>query len=88
MVAQDHGSGDKRLVAYVVPSDRAAASAPALRGFLQGILPEYMLPTTWVFVDGLPLTPNGKIDRAALPSPGDAGSDRHGHHVAPQTDVE
>lgn len=88
VVAQDRGPGDKRLVAYVVPNDKTVASTPALRSFLQGILPEYMLPTIWVFVDALPLTSNGKIDRAALPGPSDAGSDRYGYHVPPQTDVE
>jgi len=56
---------DGRLVAYVVP--RSASLSPAhLRGFLRPRLPEAMIPSTFVLLDGLPLTANGKVDRRAL----------------------
>ncbi|MEU4542854.1 non-ribosomal peptide synthetase/MFS transporter [Nonomuraea dietziae] len=55
-----------QLVAYLVggPSEPAQVRA-AIRGFL----PEYMLPSLFVWMEALPLTPNGKLDRKALPEP-------------------
>ncbi|HET9228951.1 MAG TPA: condensation domain-containing protein, partial [Thermoanaerobaculia bacterium] len=59
------GEGDdRRLVAYVVPPVE-----DDLRTFLRARLPEYMVPSSFVFLDALPLTPNRKVDRKALPEP-------------------
>ncbi|HEY0513939.1 MAG TPA: non-ribosomal peptide synthase/polyketide synthase, partial [Thermoanaerobaculia bacterium] len=57
----------QQLSAYVTVR-REAASVPAedLRGFLQGRLPDYMVPSGFVWLEVLPLTPNGKVDRRAL----------------------
>src|SRR5581483_3199807 len=63
----EYGPGDHRLTAYLVSAE---AKDPALlRGALVGRLPDYMIPSAFVFLDTLPLTPNRKIDRKALPVP-------------------
>jgi amino acid adenylation domain-containing protein len=59
-VVTDNG----RLVGYVVPR----AELPDLRAHAALFLPEHMVPSAIVALDGpLPLTPNGKLDRKALP---------------------
>ena len=69
VVARREEHADIRLVAYVVARERERLSNSKLRAFLNGRLPEYMIPSAFVFLDRLPLTPNGKLDRQALPAP-------------------
>lgn len=78
-------SEDVRILAYLV-----GASMPhdELRAALRKKLPEYMLPSAFVFLKALPLTPNGKIDRAALPEPEDVRAGVQSEFVAPRTPVE
>jgi hypothetical protein len=61
--------GDKRLVAYVVPSSGHTPHTADLAAFLRRTLPESMVPAAFVVLDSLPLAPNGKVDRRALPAP-------------------
>jgi hypothetical protein len=67
VVVREDTPGDRRLVAYLVAPSRPEPGA--LRESLAERLPEYMLPSAYVFLDALPLTPNRKVDRNALPAP-------------------
>ncbi len=73
--------GDRRLAAYIVNEGRPV-TVTDLRSFLKKKLPDYMVPSAFVFLDSLPLTPTGKIDRRALPAP----SSNHGNRAVDSVD--
>jgi aryl carrier-like protein len=60
--------GDERLVAYAAPEPHASRTslAEGLRKHAKSLLPGYMVPASFVFLDELPKTTSGKIDRRAL----------------------
>jgi amino acid adenylation domain-containing protein len=64
----ENSNHTRRLVAYIVPV-RDLPLVTELRDYLQAKLPEYMVPSAFVYLEQFPLTPNGKIDRKALPAP-------------------
>lgn len=66
-VTAQEGRHGLRLDAYVVPHNGTQLSASLLKTALAAALPDYMIPSQFVFLDGLPLNPNGKLDRKALP---------------------
>ncbi|MFH6990779.1 non-ribosomal peptide synthetase, partial [Flavobacterium collinsii] len=57
--------GDPVIVSYLVST--SAVDKQQLRLALGRELPDYMVPSYYVFLNQLPLTPNGKIDKNALP---------------------
>jgi acyl-coenzyme A synthetase/AMP-(fatty) acid ligase/acyl carrier protein len=68
MVREDTPN-DQRLTAYVTLRDGANIDSKELRAALSSRLPEYMLPSQWLFLKEFPLTPNRKVNRRALPVP-------------------
>lgn len=78
---------DKKLVAYlVVKSDAEKPTLEVLGSYMLTKLPDYMLPSAWMFLDAMPLTLNNKIDRRALPIP--SQSDDQVDYTAPRNAIE
>ncbi|WP_166924929.1 non-ribosomal peptide synthetase [Flavobacterium poyangense] len=78
-------NGEKLLVAYLVSALDIDKSE--LRNFLLSKIPDYMIPSYFVFLKELPLTSNGKVNRKALPDV--TGSDvALKTYVAPENELE
>jgi amino acid adenylation domain-containing protein len=88
VLAREDVAGDKRLVGYIVAEKGSAPSGGGLRSFLTKKLPDYMLPSAFVYLEALPLTPNGKVDLKALPAPDQTRPELDETFVAPRTPVE
>jgi amino acid adenylation domain-containing protein len=85
---EDGPSGQKHLVAYVVPHPDRSLSLEALRSFAAAQLPETLLPSAWVRLETLPLSPNGKVDRRLLPAPDSSRPELAQAFVPPQSPLE
>jgi len=83
----DSDSEEKYLVGYVVLRKEAAVNVSDLNEFLRTRLPDYMIPSAFIFLESLPLT-NGKLDRHALPRPGHQRPELAEAYLAPRSSLE
>lgn len=65
----DAETGEKRLVAYVMPVKNDVPTSTELQQFLADSLPSYMIPTAFVRLRSLPLSSHGKVDKLLLEVP-------------------
>ncbi len=84
--------GNVYLVAYIKRNDSRELSEGEdkvylrhLKMHLKAVLPGYMIPTTYVFVEKWPLLISGKIDRSSLPVPESLFDDEVSK---PETEIE
>lgn len=79
---------EKQLIAYLVCPGDKQPSIETLRNHLRLSLPDYMIPSQFVYLDKFPLTVNGKIDRKALPQAEFQRENLAVDFVPPANDVE
>jgi len=82
--------GNKHLTAYIIANSdlTEAKMAGELKSLLRQSLPDYMVPSYFLFLEEFPLSPNGKIDRRALPAPPETRPEMEEAHIAPRDDLE
>ncbi|MGB0521657.1 MAG: amino acid adenylation domain-containing protein [Flammeovirgaceae bacterium] len=74
---------DKYLCAYYTAPK--ALEVSTIRAYLLKELPEYLVPSHFIWMEEFPLNANAKVDRAKLPEPNTALED---HYVAPSNELE
>ncbi|AQG80772.1 type I polyketide synthase [Spirosoma montaniterrae] len=87
VVAREGADGQKRLIAYVV----SASGHPdeiAVRRAVADQLPEFMMPSAFIWLSDLPKTTSGKVDRKKLPDPKRTRPASLGAYRKPRTDAE
>jgi aspartate racemase len=88
VMACEDGSGQRRLVAYLVPDAGKMLQIDDVRLHVKQSLPEFMVPASIVVVEAFPLSPNGKIDRKRLPRPDELPVEAAREYVAPRDPLE
>ncbi|WP_316836959.1 polyketide synthase [Pedobacter nutrimenti] len=79
--------GRKSLVAYVV-GQNDNKDGLYLKNQLSNLLPDYMVPSSVVWMDELPKTTSGKVDRLKLPAPELLRPDLSVIYQAPRSQME
>jgi amino acid adenylation domain-containing protein len=87
VVAWNGENEEKYLAAYIVPRKKLVPTVDELRRFLAEKLPDFMIPSAFMFLESLPVT-NGKLDRKALPKPDDKRPHLSQPYVIPRNEVE
>ncbi len=96
VVIKKYNAGDHRLLAFCVACNfeqenmddkNVTRNDASLRSLLKVTLPDYMMPSTFIFLDTLPLTPNGKVDRNDLLSR-DVPQSQTRQYIAPRNSTE
>ncbi|MBI1227883.1 MAG: amino acid adenylation domain-containing protein [Bacteroidetes bacterium] len=88
VLKNQHVVNEGKLVAYLVQNQGLTLSVTEVKEFLSVSLPDYMLPSHFVFLQKIPLTTNGKIDRKALPDPANDRPELAQQFEAPHGDLE
>ena len=83
VVLAKEANGTFQLVAYLVTE--TGFNENELIAYMTAKLPDYMIPSGFIYVDQLPVTSNGKVDRSALLQ---LKNVERVNDIKPQTDLE
>ncbi len=86
VLAKTTSDGSKQLVAYYV--SKQECSLQDLRSHFASLLPDYMIPSWFVWMEKFPLNTSSKVDRKALPDPTQTTENRAITYVAPRNATE
>lgn len=67
VIAKNDMSGQSKLLAYLVAANKEI-STTLVRKQLDEQLPDYMMPSSFIWLDDFPKTASGKVDKKALPA--------------------
>jgi amino acid adenylation domain-containing protein/non-ribosomal peptide synthase protein (TIGR01720 family) len=78
----------RMLAGYVTYHTGFKVEADELRSYLRDRLPEFMVPSAFVFMDELPLNASGKVDRRSLPAPELSSIRQEQERSKPESEME
>lgn len=94
VLAKEDAIGEKSLWAYLVTTGNKTTDANTdqigedeLRTYLLANLPDYMVPSFFIFLEKLPLTGTNKVDRKALQEMNPTAQTA-AHYIAPTDEIE
>ena len=81
-------NADAKIKAFVKTKPDSSLEASELKSFVEDIVPYYMVPNVFRFVDEYPMTANLKVDRKALMAMEDEGEESTSEFTAPRNEIE
>lgn len=88
VTASEVTPGDKRLIAYIIPSNKKTWDLTTIQSYAKQTFPDFMRPAHYVLLTDFPMTTNGKVDRTALPKHHFERPNLQTEYVAPTNRIE
>ncbi|MCP3933659.1 MAG: amino acid adenylation domain-containing protein [Bacteroidetes bacterium] len=92
VITKDFSDSDRRIIAYMVLNKKNAMALSDLtedvKEFIRKKLPDYMMPSMYIFLNEMPLSQSGKINRRALPEPKIRQTENMKDYIAPASAIE
>ena len=88
VVAREDPRRELRLVAYIILAEGAHPTVTQIRQALLNVLPGFIVPSHYVFLEEYPLSSNKKVVRQALPEPDWLGAHANRPQVSPRSALE